>query len=296
MTNLNPSELRTRKEFIWETLELAGHLLLQRFGTSLHISLKADRSLVTDADLASEDLILQRIRSYYPQDLILSEEAGASSPLPRHPGQGIWVVDPLDGTTNFSNHYEHFGVSIAYGVIDAKGDIDVHIGGIIDPCRGKLYLSQKNQGSSCNGKPIFVSKQQRLSASFLVTGFYYNKGGTLEMDVRRFAHIADQCQSVRGDGSATLDFCLVAEGIYDGFWEFGLQPWDTAAGALMVVEAGGTVRNYPMKDRTMDTPPHRDGTPQKYNPEQLGVIAGPRPVVEALTELIQSRPPILSDS
>lgn len=275
-TNTAPF-LRNHYDFLWETLELSGHLLKKRFGDPLEVKFKADRSLVTDADLASERLILDRIRQYFSADLIISEE----SPMPkeeRRRGQGVWVIDPLDGTTNFANHYPHFGVSIAYGLISDDGTIDVQVGGVIHPMQGSLFLAHKSYGAQCNGVPMRVSQQENFDRAYLVTGFYYNKGGTLEMDVRRFAHVVDQCQSVRGDGSATLDFCYVAKGVFDGFWEHGLQPWDVAAGALIVQEAGGIVYNYSPSQT------------QVYHPEGVGIIAGSEAVAKRLHHLITSAP------
>lgn len=211
------------------------------------------------------------------------------SSLERRQGQGIWIVDPLDGTTNFSNHYPHFAVSMAYGTIRADMTVEVQVGGVIHPMNGKLFMAHVGSGATCSGKRISVSNQPNFARAFLVTGFYYNKGGTLEMDVRRFAHITDQCQSVRGDGAATLDLCYVAEGIYDGFWEFGLQPWDVAAGALIVQEAGGRVANYP--DPAL-SPAQQAG--RVFNPEGAGVLAGSEAIVSRLNHLVASTPSTMS--
>ncbi len=231
------------QDFLIETLDLAGRELSERFGGALKISVKPDASLVTDADLASERVILERIRRYFPDDLILSEEFGKSG-TERKEGAHIWVIDPLDGTTNFANRYPFFCVSICRARFGGSGIMEPVLGGIGHPMEKKTYIAQKNLGAFLNGKPIQVASPRPLDRAFLVTGFYYQEGAKLEEEVRRFAAVAATCTSIRRDGAAALDLAYVAEGVFDAFWERGLAPWDTAAGMLLISEAGGVTQNY----------------------------------------------------
>jgi myo-inositol-1(or 4)-monophosphatase len=258
--------------FISDSIKLAGQEVMKYFNSDLDIVRKSDSSLVTQADLASEKVLIGRIKERFPGDIILSEEAGLSS-VEREPGQYIWILDPLDGTTNFTNSYPFFCISCARGVFRPDGKVDIVAGGIQDPTRGKTYLAAKGSGATCNGKTLRVGAQRELEASFLVTGFYYNRGERLAKDVERFFRIAQQCQSIRRDGAAALDMALVAEGIYDGFWELGLQPWDIAAGALIVTEAGGSLANYV-------------GNADFFDIEGEGLVAGHPHTVKKILELL----------
>ncbi len=261
-------------EFLEETLQLAATELMHRFGNGRQITYKADNSLVTDADLASEKIILDRIREFFPNDHFYSEEAGRSSQV-RTSGAHVWIIDPLDGTTNFANAYPFFCVSIARGIFRDDGKVEILEGGVIDPNRGKTYCARRGQGASVNGRPMRVAGSRPINKAFLVTGFYYKKGEELQREVQRFAKVADICQSVRRDGAAALDLAMVAEGVYDAFWELGLQPWDLAAGTLLIEEAGGVLRNY---EQTQDA---------VYDLEGTGIIAGSVGVVSELEDLIR---------
>jgi myo-inositol-1(or 4)-monophosphatase len=258
--------------FISDSIKLAGKEIMKYFNGELDIVRKADSSLVTQADLASEKVLIERIRQRYPDDIILSEEAGLSS-VDRAPGKFIWILDPLDGTTNFTNSYPFFCISCARGVFRPDGKVEIVAGGIEDPVRGKTYLAAKGHGATCNGKALKIGDKRELEASFLVTGFYYNRGERLAKDVERFLRIAQRCQSIRRDGAAALDMALVAEGIYDGFWELGLQPWDIAAGAVIVTEAGGSLANYENKSTFFDI-------------EGEGLVAGHPHTVKKILELL----------
>jgi myo-inositol-1(or 4)-monophosphatase len=242
--------------------------LTKRRGEALKISVKPDASLVTEADLASEKVIIERISKYFPDDQIYAEESGKSSES-RRPGSAVWIVDPLDGTTNYANGYPYYCISIGRGIFDGSGRVQMQTGAIYDAVRGKLYFAEDGKGASCDGKPLRVASPREFHKSFLVTGFYYREGPDLQCEITRFSKIAQECHSIRRDGAAALDLALVAEGIFDAFWELGLAPWDVAAGSLLVREAGGVVRNYP---------PDSAG----YNIEGHGVIAGTQGVVEAL--------------
>ncbi|MFW7378168.1 MAG: inositol monophosphatase family protein [Oligoflexus sp.] len=233
---------------------------------NFRIHTKVDDSLVTDADLASEKSILDNLARLFPGDLVLSEEAGWSA-MQRVEGQYVWVIDPLDGTTNFANSYPFYCISIARARF-VDGKMDVELGGVYDPVRDRLYMAAKGKGAYCNGQAINVRLNKDLQNAFLVTGFSYHKGEVLAREVKRFLKVAEVSSSIRRDGAAALDLALVAEGIYDGYWETGLKPWDVAAGALLVEEAGGVVRNL--------------GSVSRFDPEVDTIVSGSPKIVEFL--------------
>lgn len=256
-------------DFFIKTLEAAGAELLHRQRIGFTTFTKPDASLVTEADLASEKLIHANIAENFPDDIILSEEAG------RIDGKGpyVWIVDPLDGTTNYANGYPFFCVSVARGIYTQNGKIQVEQGGVYDPNRGRLYYAERGCGAYVNGKPLRVASSRSFASCFLATGFYYLRDDALQQEVSRFARISSKCQTIRRDGAAALDLALVAEGIYDAFWEVGLAPWDVAAGSLLVSEAGGSVRNY-------------GGSASEYNVMSHGIIAGNLDAVDSIAELL----------
>jgi len=256
--------------FLTATLTLAAAELKRRFGSALAVREKADASLCTDADLASEKIILERIGAQFPGDHVLSEEFGASSKI-RPEGNHIWVIDPLDGTSNFANNYPFFAVSIARAQILKDGKLAVTAGGVINPMTGKTYTACRGAGAFLDGRRLKIAYGSKpFAKAFLCTGFYYNKDEALEVDMARFARVAQKCQTIRRDGAAALDLALVGEGVFDGFWEQGLQPWDVAAGSLIVTEAGGSVRNYV----------------PGFDIEGDGIICGVPGVVDSIASLI----------
>ncbi len=263
---------------------MSGNELLKRFGSPTNVRQKKDSSLVTDADLASERVILDKISHAFPKDAIISEESGQRN-VSRRQGERVWIIDPLDGTTNFANGYPFFSVSIGYGEFQADGRLRVLAGGVGDPVRSKFYLATLGHGADCNGKKLTVQQPRPIAQSFLVTGFYYTVGKDLDREVERFRRVAQTCQSIRRDGSAALDLALVAEGVFDAFWERGLALWDLAAGTLLVSEAGGTLANYPADPSSLCSDSH----PVSYNIEGDGVVAGSGAVVSGLCKLLESQ-------
>ncbi len=260
--------------FLAEILEKSSTEVAKRFGGRQITRQKKDSSLVTDTDLASEKIIIAAIKQYYPEDAIFAEESGRST-TERKPGQHVWIIDPLDGTTNFANGYPYFCVSIGRGFFNEKGLISMTLGGIADPISKKIYTAELGKGAFVDGKKMFVATTTELKNSFLVTGLYYSKGQDLEDEVGRFQRVAGFCSAIRRDGAAALDMALVAEGIFDAFWERGLQPWDVAAGSVLIKEAGGDVLPY-------------GGNPDydSYSIESDSIICGNPKVVSLLRELM----------
>ena len=215
----------------------AGALLMQFFHQGLKIEYKGDADLVTAADRASEVLIRDRVRQKFPSHDVLGEEQGLND----QGGDYRWYVDPLDGTTNFAHGYPVFCVSIA---LEHRAVEATRIAGVVyDPTRDELFTAEQGRGAQLNGKPIRVSKAAHLKECLLATGFPSHKRHK-NPNIHFYHQITLRTHGVRRAGSAALDLCNVASGRFDGFWEFNLNPWDTAAGVLIVEEAGGKVSRF----------------------------------------------------
>ncbi len=218
----------------------AGRILLERQGRALQVSNKGDIDLVTEGDLAAEKLIIERIRSYYPRHAILAEESGASEGALSAAGksESKWIIDPLDGTTNYAHGYPCFCVSIA---VERAGKIEVGV--IYNPMLDEMFAAERGQGATLNDRTIRVSDIEDLNSAMLCTGFPYDVRERPDF-ARHFTNFTMRAQAVRRDGSAALDLANVACGRFDGFWEDGLNPWDIAAGVLLIEEAGGLVTDF----------------------------------------------------
>ena len=215
----------------------AGNLLVQRLGAA-QVTNKGDIDLVTEADIAAEELIIDRIRSHYPLHGILAEESGEAVQAQSQRSAWKWIIDPLDGTTNYAHGYPCFCVSIA-----VEHDGVLEIGVVYDPMRDEMFAAERGQGASLNERKIRVSNVEQLGRALVCTGFPYDVRTRPDF-ARDFTNFTLNAQAVRRDGSAALDLAFVACGRFEGFWEDGLRPWDTAAGALLVAEAGGRVTNF----------------------------------------------------
>ena len=215
----------------------AGSLLMQRLGAA-KVTNKGDIDLVTEADLASENLIIERIRSYYPQHGILAEESGEAALVGGKRGEWKWIIDPLDGTTNYAHSYPCFCVSIA---LEHEGVLEVGV--VYDPVRDEMFAAERGNGATLNDRKIKVSSVEELKDAMVCTGFPYNVRERPDF-TRDFANFTMSAQAVRRDGSAALDLAYVACGRFDGFWEDGLSPWDIAAGKILIEEARGRVSNF----------------------------------------------------
>jgi len=213
----------------------AGALLMGHFARHVRIEYKGEVDLVTVADRNSEALIVERLRKRWPEHGIVAEEGTRSDTA----AQYRWYVDPLDGTTNFAHGYPVFCVSIAL----TRQDGQLEVGVLYDPTRDEMFAAERGQGATLNGKPMRVSKTTRLAESLLGTGFPSHKRHA-NPNIHFYQQLTLRSHGVRRAGSAALDLANVACGRYDGFWEFNLNPWDTAAGVLIVQEAGGTVTRF----------------------------------------------------
>ena len=225
-------ELKKIKQVAEIAAREAGAYIAEHIDKLKDVSYKGGaNNLVTDVDLASEMMIKGRIKDRFPSHSILAEEGGEEA------GDDTfkWIIDPLDGTTNFAHGFPVFCVSI--GVM-FRGSVKVGI--VYDPTRQELFSAEEGEGAFLNGESIGVSGRSRVKEALISTGFAYDVEGKLA-NLKNFEIMLRHAQAVRRAGSAAIDLCYVACGRFDGFWETGLNPWDTAAGQLMVAEAGGKV-------------------------------------------------------
>jgi myo-inositol-1(or 4)-monophosphatase len=229
---VSASELSELLAAAEEGARQAGELLADRFEGARTVEYKGRIDLVTDADRASEAELLSYLRSRFPNHSILSEERG----LERR-GALCWIVDPLDGTTNYSHRVPHFCVSVA---VQSAGELLA--AAIYDPIRRELFSAARGAGAQLNGKSMRASAVTSLDRALLCTGFPYDVRERPEIPLGLFNRLIRLAQGLRRIGSAALDLAYVAAGRFDGFFEFGLKPWDVGAGALLVMEAGGSMR------------------------------------------------------
>jgi myo-inositol-1(or 4)-monophosphatase len=224
----------------------AGRILRRYVGNLDGVDYKSEIDIVTEADHAAEVAILDRLNGAFPEFGILAEESGVREG--KNGSTTRWVVDPLDGTTNFATGNPHVCVSIAL-----EREESVTLGVVYDPMLDELFIAERGAGAWLNGKRVRVSAIDVFLQSMLATGFPYdlnNRTKSLEW----FNHFTHLTRAVRRAGSAALDLCYVAAGRYDGFWEAGLKPWDAAAGSLMVLEAGGRVTDFAGNEFGIESP------------------------------------------
>jgi myo-inositol-1(or 4)-monophosphatase len=214
----------------------AGKILLEYARSGFQVERKNPINLVTDADHAAEQCIIDHIHRHFPDHRTLAEErgAGVDAPCPYR-----WIIDPLDGTTNFAHGFPVYAISIG-----VERDGQLLLGVVYDPTRDELFRAVAGRGAFLNGRSIAVSPTQQLEAALTVTGFAYDIRETANNNLDHFASFALKAQGVRRTGSAALDLCYVAAGRFDGFWELKLSPWDMAGGVVIVREAGGRVTDF----------------------------------------------------
>jgi len=226
-----------------DAARLAGEVLLEYARTGFHVEYKNAVNLVTDADRRAEQVIVDTIHRAYPDHSVLAEERGMElgrdSPY-------RWIIDPLDGTTNFAHGFPLYCVSIGVEYRDR-----MILGVVLDPTRQELFVAADGQGATLNRQPIRVSKSATLETALLVTGFAYDIRESTHNNLDYFSKFCLCARGVRRTGTAALDLCYVAAGRFDGFWEMKLHPWDMAAGSLIVTEAGGCMSDFSGKAFTI---------------------------------------------
>lgn len=222
------------KRTLLEALEKAGRKVKAAFGKEQRITKKGEFNLVTEIDKAAEKTALSVIRKQFPGHSILAEESPAVE------GSGArWIIDPIDGTTNFAHGFPFVSVSIAFEL-----DGRLEMGGVLDPTRNELFFAERGKGAFLNGKRIRVSKSRTLKDSLIVTGFPYDRKKNPDDYLALLRAFLTKVQCVRRTGSAALDLCYVACGRFDAYYEMKLNPWDKAAGMLIAEEAGGRLTDF----------------------------------------------------
>ncbi len=258
-----------KSEYLEEIIQIAilaarsaGNIIVEIMDESLDIVHKGRVDLVTKADKESERFITDMIKKKFPSHGIIAEEGTLFS----IDNENLWIIDPLDGTTNYSHGYPNFSISIAYafcGIVQA--------GVVYNPTRGELFFAKNGFGAYLGNEKIKVSETKEIVNSLIATGFPYDRKKKLPRTAKTIEALAARAQSLRADGSAALDLCYVAAGRFDGFWEIELAPWDTAAGSLILKEAGGVIT---------------DGFGLPYNLNSKEIIASNNFIQQDLVEIV----------
>ncbi|MFL2553336.1 MAG: inositol monophosphatase family protein [Candidatus Rariloculaceae bacterium] len=235
----------------------AGELMIRRLNQleALEVTEKSRNEYVTEVDYQAEEAIIEVIQDHYPEHSILAEERGQQG---SHEYQ--WIIDPLDGTTNFMHGFPVFSVSIA---VAYKGQLEHGV--VYDPLRQEIFSASRGQGAQLDGRKIRVSRRVNMQHSLIATGFPYSKNMEhLEEYLAMLKSVITASSGIRRPGSAALDLCYLASGRVDGFWEIGLNIWDIAAGALLIKEAGGRISDFQGSDGYLQTGNVIAGTPKIY--------------------------------
>ncbi len=270
------SEHMPTQQFLESLIQEAGSITLKFFQKNFSIQEKSDnQGIVTDADIASENFIKKKIHEKFKTHSILAEESGLEKFTQENSEkeQAIWIIDPLDGTTNFSKGNPYYCISIAFGHI-LEGVFQAKLAGIYQPTTQSLFIAEKNKGAFLNKQKLFLNDLQNFKLASIATGFSSNKDKDLIQVVNTIGAIQNKSLGLRINGAAALDLALTAKGIFQGFYEIPLAPWDMAAGALIVTEAGGVVSNFAGKEFC----PLRD----------KGIIAANKQIHPELLSLIQN--------
>ncbi|MFH1715123.1 MAG: inositol monophosphatase family protein [Elusimicrobiota bacterium] len=246
----------------------AGEYIFKRVGRIKRLDYKGDvKNLVTDVDKGAERIIIKLLKKSFPEYGFLAEESG----LTESKSDYRWVIDPLDGTTNFAHGFPHFSVSIA---LEHKGKIIA--GTVYDPVKDEMFYAYKGGGAYLNKKRITVSKEKMFAKSLLATGFAYDIRTHAKYTAELLVNLLLNAQELRRAGSAALDLSYIACGRFEGYWERGLSPWDTAAGFIIVEEAGGKVTNF---------------NNRKYDPYQKQILATNGKIHKQMLKIINNKSP-----
>ena len=233
---------------------------------ALRINSKSPNDFVTEVDHAAEEVIIETLLGAYPDHGILAEESGRAHGA-KH-SEYVWIIDPLDGTTNFIHGLPMYCVSIA---LTHRGVVQQAV--VYDPTRNDLFYASKGRGAFMNDRRLRVSKRTRMGDALIGTGFPFRRGDNFKRYVKMFEDVMQVCAGLRRPGAAALDLCYVAAGYYDAFFETGLQPWDVAAGSLIITEAGGLIGNFTGESDFLHQREVVAGNPKIYG--QLVTILGP---------------------
>ncbi|KYG66153.1 inositol monophosphatase [Bdellovibrio bacteriovorus] len=258
-----------------KAVSLGREVLLNYFGNLEHVEEKFQAGLVSEADKESERVIAEHLKKNFPEFEFLGEETFAGSHAPgakvqAEPAQkvGRWIVDPLDGTTNYIHRFPIFCISLA---LEINGQIQL---AVIDvPILKETYTAIRGEGAFVNGRPLKVSNASSLDKSFLATGFVSEHEHVIAEQLKIFDEMVRKCRGVRRPGAAAYDLAQVARGVFDGYWERNIQPWDAAAGILLVREAGGIVQTY---------------RGEEYHPYKNSIVAGNANVVKAVQGVLKN--------
>ena len=231
----------------------------------IKVETKRRNDFVTEVDRASEGAIIEVLREAYPNHAILAEESGESK---GSQGDFVWIIDPLDGTTNFIHGMPHYCISIG---LQHKGLMQQAV--IYDPVKNELFTATRGAGAYLNDKRIRVSPRDKMADALIGTGFPFRDNSFLERYLAQFKAVTMNCTGVRRPGAAALDLAYVAAGRFDAFWEIGLAPWDIAAGSLLVLEAGGLIGNLQGEGDYMETGEVAAGNPKVFG-QLMHVLAG----------------------
>lgn len=258
-----------------KAVSLGRAVLLNYFGNLEHIEEKFQAGLVSEADKESERVIADHLKKNFPTIEFLGEETFAAANVPGAKVQwqpagaeGRWILDPLDGTTNYIHRFPIFCISLG---LEINGQIQL---AVIDvPIFNETYTAIRGQGAFVNGRPLKVSKNNELKKALLATGFVAEHENIITEQLNVFSDMVRKCRGVRRPGAAAYDLTQVARGVFDGYWERNIQPWDSAAGILLVEEAGGIVETY---------------RGEKYTPYKNSIVAGTPEVVREIQKVIKN--------
>ena len=220
----------------------------------LAVTAKRQNDFVTEVDRAAEEAVIETLRKAYPDHAILAEESGASGQ-----SEYTWIIDPLDGTTNFIHGFPQYAVSIA---LRHKQTVTQAV--VYDPTKNELFTATRGRGAFLNERRVRVARRNALAESLIGTGFPYRELGNLDAYLRAFKAVTERAAGVRRAGAAALDLAYVAAGRLDGFWEIGLSPWDVAAGSLLILEAGGLISDYDGEANYLDSGHVVCGSPKVF--------------------------------
>lgn len=252
-----------------QSCRLGREVLLSYYGNLAHVEAKLQAGLVSEADRESESTIQKFLALHYPSVQFLGEESAylqrVKNLAPVEKG-ARWILDPLDGTTNYIHRFPIFCISLALEI-----DNEIQMAVVDVPLLNETYTAIKGRGAFLNGQKISISKTSNLMDAFLATGFVAEHENVISEQLTIFSEIVRKCRGVRRPGAAAYDLCLVAKGVFDGFWERNLQPWDSAAGLLLVQEAGGVVETY---------------RGQKYHPFLNSCVAGNAQLVKEIQSVL----------